>query len=802
MNDLIKIRGARVHNLKNVSLDIPRNKLVVFTGVSGSGKTSLAFDTLYAEAERRFVESLSSYARQFLGMMEKPDVDSIDGLSPAISIDQKSVSKNPRSTVGTITEIYDYLRILYARIGKPHCPNCGDPVSRQSASEIVDRLANLPEGTALTILAPVVRDKKGEHRDVFEAIERMGMTRVRVNGAMLRMAEAKTRPLEKYKRHSIEAVLDRASIGPALDRARLADSVEQALRFGQGLLIASVEEPARVVSNKSGSKKSGTREVTSRTFKPGRDALFSEHFSCPRCKINLPEIEPRTFSFNSPHGACPECQGLGSRLIADPELVIPNKKLTLAEGAIRPWATASHRVGRQSWYSWILRELAHKYKFSLNEPVSTLPKQIIELILYGDKGEALKLKWGDWTGETSFEGVIPNLMRRWQETESEYTKEEIERYMVTKPCSACKGKRLRPEALAVRVGNHGIGDLAARSISALAATVRELPSALPPAERRIADPLTKEITKRLQFLLNVGLEYLSLEREAATLSGGESQRIRLASQIGSQLTGVLYILDEPSIGLHQRDQDRLIGTLKHLRDLGNTVIVVEHDPQTVAAADWVVDVGPAAGKHGGAVVFNGTVKQLLRSRTLTGAYLAGKKKVWVAAKTSMRNPTFLRVVGAEEHNLKKIDVNIPLGMFVCVTGVSGSGKSTLVSDILANALLEKFHNAKVHVGRHKQILGIEHVDKVVLVDQSPIGRTPRSNPATYINAFTHVRDLFAASPEARVRGYKAGRFSFNVKGGRCEACEGQGSKKIEMYFLPDVYVECEVCHGTRYNKEA
>ncbi|MBI2624097.1 excinuclease ABC subunit UvrA, partial [Candidatus Parcubacteria bacterium] len=793
--DAIRIRGARVHNLKNINVDIPRNKLVVITGLSGSGKSSLAFDTLYAEGQRRYVESLSAYARQFLGVMDKPDVDTIEGLSPAISIDQKSVSKNPRSTVGTITEVMDYLRLLYARVGKPHCPKCGRPVTRQTVTQITDQILKLPKGSRALVLAPIVKDRKGEHKQLMADLERRGFTRVRVKGEVMRIEDAKRLTFDKHTKHTIDVVVDRLEVGPDIDRPRVADSVEIALRLGDGTMAVQMSNPRDLVGKAKSSGKASAGAA---------DIIFSEHFACKYCSVSLPEIEPRTFSFNSPHGACPTCTGLGSRLEVDPALVIPNPRLTLAEGAIRPWASASHRVGRQSWYWWILEELSKKHGFSLSIPVKDLPKKIVDLVLYGEKG-ALTLRSGDWEGRTEFEGVIQNLERRWKETDSEFTRGEIERYMVITQCPACKGKRLRPEALAVKVLGHPIDSVLEASVGDSAKVFK---SWLQPqvgftaSERTIATPLLKEIVNRLQFLLEVGLDYLALSRESTTLSGGEGQRIRLATQIGSQLTGVLYILDEPSVGLHARDQQRLIATLHELRDLGNTVVVVEHDSQTIEAADWVVDIGPGAGKHGGEVVFTGTPKALKASHTLTGDYLSGRKKVVIGRSQIPDTQKYLAILGASEHNLKNINVEIPLGKLVCIAGVSGSGKSTLMNDILAQALLKKFYRAHTQPGAHKKIEGLEHLDKVVIVDQSPIGRTPRSNPATYTSAFGPMRDLFAKTQEARMRGYTPGRFSFNVKGGRCETCEGQGFKRIEMQFLADVYVECEDCHGKRYNREA
>jgi len=770
--DVIKIRGARVHNLKNIDVDIPKGKLVVITGLSGSGKSSLAFDTLYAEGQRRYVESLSAYARQFLGIMQKPDVDSIEGISPAIAIDQRKGAHNPRSTVGTITEIYDYLRLLFARIGIPHCPKCGKVVSRQSVSHIADQVQKLKKGQEVAILGPVIRERKGEHRGILEEIQRSGFVRVRINGIVHRIEEALEKELDRKKKHSIEVVVDRLTIEKDLDRPRLVDSLETALKLGKGMVVVSQK-----------SKIKNQNDV---------NLIFSERFACANCDISLPEIEPRIFSFNSPFGACPSCQGLGEKLEVDPRLVIPNPRLSIAEGAIFPWAHASHKIGRQGFFWWKLEDLAKEHRFSLDSPVKDLSLKVMNLVLYGDGDPP--------AGEAGFEGVIPWLQRRYHETDSEYAREEIEQYMVEKICEKCQGKRLKPEILAVTVGAKSIHEVVNLQFNHTKEFFSGL--ALKEHEKKIAEAIVKEIQSRLQFLIDVGLEYLTLERKAGTLSGGEEQRIRLATQIGSKLTGVLYILDEPSVGLHSRDQYRLIITLQQLRTLGNTIVVVEHDPQTIRSADWVIDIGPGAGKHGGRVTFTGTPVALKKSRTLTGDYLAGRKKVSVLRRREDNPPKhFLTIKGASHNNLKNIDVKIPLGKLVCVTGVSGSGKSSLINDILAKALLQKFYKAKEKPGEHKGIDGIEYLNKVVLVDQSPIGRTPRSNPATYTGAFSVVRDLFATTKEARVRGYKTGRFSFNVKGGRCESCEGQGLKKIEMYFLPDVYVECEECQGKRYMKE-
>ncbi len=767
--NLIKIRGARVHNLKNVDVDIPKNKLVVITGISGSGKSSLAFDTLYAEGQRRYVESLSAYARQFLGIMDKPDVDKIEGISPAISIDQRKAIHNPRSTVGTMTEIYDYLRLLFARIGKPHCPKCGKEISRQTIDQITEQVLKIPKGTEIMVLGPAMRGKKGEHHGTLEEIQKAGFVRVRIDGIIFRTEEALEKEIDKNKKHDIEVVVDRLVLDKDLDKSRLADSLETALKLGKGIVIIAAKD---------------------------KDEIFSENFACETCGISLSELEPRLFSFNSPFGACTACQGLGERLIVDEKLVIPNQNLTLDEGAIMPWARASHKIGRQGFFWSKLAELAEKHNFSLDAPVKELPKNVINLILNGN---------GGW------EGVIPWLERRYHETDSEWAREEIGQYMVEKICEACRGKRLRPEVLAITVVGKSINDLVSLSIEKVKSFFeKEFSSSKEKKSLEITQPIVKEIINRLQFLIDVGLDYLTLDRKTETLSGGEEQRIRLATQIGSKLTGVLYILDEPSVGLHARDQKKLIDTLRKLQEIGNSVIVVEHDPQTIKSADWIIDVGPGAGKHGGKIIFQGTPAQLLKSHTLTGDYLSGRKTVEIS-----RNPTssrksdfqksdlkkFLIIKGAQEHNLKNIDVKIPLGKFVCITGVSGSGKSSLMNDILAKVLLKRFYNAKEEPGKYQAILGVENLSKVVLVDQSPIGRTPRSNPATYTNAFSHIRDLFAGQKEAKIRGYRAGRFSFNVKGGRCEACEGQGVKKIEMYFLPDIYVECEECKGQRFNKE-
>ena len=790
-DDFIKIRGARVHNLKNVNVDIPKNKLVVITGISGSGKSSLAFDTLYAEGQRRYVESMSSYARQFLGVMQKPDADSIEGISPAISIDQRKAARNPRSTVGTITEIYDYLRLLFARVGVPHCPECGKIVKRQTIDQIVEQVLKLPKKSEITILGPTIRGKKGEHHGTLEEIQRAGFVRVRIDGIVYRVdevlphlpprpssrgsaiEEALEKVLDRKKKHNIEVVVDRLILDNDLDKSRMVDSLEIALKLGKGIVLIQ-----------------NTKYKIQDTKIKSEDLIFSEHFACEECGISLPELEPRLFSFNSPYGACPDCQGLGAKLEVDPKLVIPNSNLTLAEGAIFPWAHASHKIGRQGYFWWQLQELAKKYDFSLDVPIKELPQKIINLILYGD-------------GE--YEGVIPNLERRYYETDSDYTRDEIEQYMVERKCDRCQGKRLRAEALAVRISEKSIDKIVEMSIDKIKEFfLKSRYTEDSDRAKKIVQPIIKEIINRLQFLVDVGLDYLTLARSADTLAGGEEERIRLATQIGSKLTGVLYILDEPSIGLHARDQQKLIKAIKQLKELGNTVIICEHDPQTIMAADWVIDIGPGAGKHGGKIIFEGTPKQLLKSHTLTGDYLSRRKRVEISGfRKSDRISEIKKLIikGAKEHNLKNIDVKIPLGKFVCITGVSGSGKSSLMNDILAKALLKKFYNAKEEPGEHKEILGIEYLNKVVLVDQSPIGRTPRSNPATYTGAFYFIRDLFAKTKEARVRGYNPGRFSFNVKGGRCEACEGQGVKKIEMYFLPDVYVQCPECKGKRFNKE-
>jgi excinuclease ABC subunit A len=788
--NVISIKGARVHNLKNISLDIPRDKLVVITGLSGSGKSSLAFDTIYAEGQRRYVESLSAYARQFLGLMDKPDVDQIDGLSPAISIDQRSTSHNPRSTVGTVTEIYDYLRLLYARIGIPHCPQCGRPVQKQTTEQMMGQIRSLPKETQIVLLAPLVRDTKGEMRMALARVRKAGFVRVRLDGTIATVDDAETVPIEKQKKHTLEIVVDRLTVGPELEKQRLHDSLESALDAGNGLVIIH---------------RLDTKE----------DILFSQHFSCPHCNINLPPIEPRNFSFNSPHGACPDCTGLGTRLEVDPSLVIPNAKLSLAEGAVRPWSRSS---SNQTWYSRMLDAVADAHDFSTRTPVKDLPKKAIDVVLFGStKTLTMKYSSDHFEGEfqKNFEGVIPNLMRRYKETESDYVRAEIERYMRVLKCPTCLGKRLKPEVLAVTLVGKSIDQVVSMTVEDAYAFFAHLytPSTtkkngkaenlkFSAREMTIARQILKEITARLKFLHNVGLDYLTLDRAASTLSGGEAQRIRLATQIGSSLVGVVYILDEPSIGLHQRDNHKLIETLKMLRDLGNTVIVVEHDEGTILESDYVVDVGPGAGEHGGHIVAQGSPKQIMASsKSLTGQYLSGKKRIEIPKSYRKGNGKSIVIVGAEEFNLKNVTVDIPLGKFVCITGVSGSGKSTLMTDILAKALAQQFHGAKDAPGKHKEIKGLANLDKVIVIDQSPIGRTPRSNPATYTGVFTYIRDLFTQVPEAKVRGYGPGRFSFNVTGGRCEACEGDGLVRIEMNFLPDVYVECEECKGQRYSAQ-
>ena len=790
--NVIRVVGARVHNLKNITVEIPRDKLVIITGLSGSGKSSLAFDTIFAEGQRRYVESLSAYARQFLGQMNKPDVDYIDGLSPAVSIDQKGTSHNPRSTVGTVTEIYDYLRLLYARAGIPHCPICGREVVKQSAQEIVDAIESLPDASRILILAPVVRGRKGTYQAVFEEIRKSGFVRARVDGTVYSLDDEIN--LDRYKQHNIDAVVDRLVIahdGTDEDkkaaRSRLTDSVETALKFGEGFLIVS--------------------KVDSKD--KDNDLHFSENLSCPVHGISLPEIEPRTFSFNTPHGACPDCQGLGNKLEIDPDLLIPDKDASFNEGAIiaMEWGGPKEEGG---YYWQSLEAAARFFDIDLDKPVKELSKEQLEIVLYGTRGKEIPIKYKsakghEFTFARDFEGVVGNLERRYRETNSEYIRERISEYMSDKPCPTCKGQRLRPEAIAVTVGGVNIIEVTGWPIVRTLNWISEINGKKSPLTKRqkaIAERVIKEIKSRLGFLVDVGLDYLTLNRSAGSLSGGEAQRIRLATQVGSRLVGVLYVLDEPSIGLHPRDNERLLNTLKGLRDLGNTVLVVEHDDETIRAADWIVDLGPAAGEHGGRIIAEGTPDEIMaHPHSLTGAYLSGRKQIEIPKKRREGNGKSLNIIGARANNLKNINVSIPLGKLVCITGVSGSGKSTLMTDILYNALASKLMFAHTSPGEHKKIEGIEHLDKVIDIDQSPIGRTPRSNPGTYTGMFDEIRKLFAELPESKVRGYKPGRFSFNVHGGRCEACQGQGELRIEMQFLPDVYVPCDVCHGKRFNRE-
>jgi excinuclease ABC subunit A len=772
--DSIIVRGAREHNLKNIDVIIPRDKLVVITGASGSGKSSLAFDTIYAEGQRRYVESLSAYARQFLGRMEKPEVDYIEGLSPAIAIDQKGTSRNPRSTVGTITEIFDYLRLLFARVGHPHCPQCGREITVQTVQQIVDSILGIPANSKIMLMAPLVKDRKGEYQSVFNDLRKSGYARVRVDQQIHELSE--DIQLDKNKKHTIEVIVDRIVTGQSGSQARIADSVETALKLGAGIVLVAIVD--------------------------GAELLFSEHFACVTCGLSLGEIAPRSFSFNSPHGACAECTGLGAKLEIDPELVIPDKDLSINEGAIKPWQF-------QTWYLYALDELARRHDFKLNTPVKDLSDKQLKMLMYGEGGEVHQYRRFGHVREyhEGFEGIIPRMNRLYRETESENSKADIERYMIARPCPVCEGKRLKPEALAVTIGDLNIMHVTSLAVNESLKWIKALTDPTKPIltarEQLIAHQVVKELHSRLGFLQDVGLDYLSLERAAATLSGGEAQRIRLATQIGSGLMGVLYICDEPTIGLHPADDSKLIDTLKRLRDLGNTILVVEHDEAMMRAADFIIDMGPGAGEHGGYVVATGPLQDILKAeKSITGQYLSGRKTIPMPDQRRAGNGLEITIKGASQNNLKNIDVSIPLGKFVCITGVSGSGKSTLIDDILYKKLSQIFYRSKERPGKCKAILGVENIDKVINIDQSPIGRTPRSNPATYTGMFGGIRDLFATVPESRMRGYGPGRFSFNVKGGRCEACRGEGFIEIEMQFLPDVTVPCEVCKGSRYNREA